>query len=187
MAFNPRCPLAVQNMEPLHRLRPNSRSLSASQETSPTRDFVVLWRNLHFPVSGPEKPAVSQRTCKIRACPWARGNFHARYTKVHGHSREVGIYLVVQACTIFFPSYGLVNAVSNCMYPIRHSQFSGKNGLGCPMGYLGWMHAWVQDCTDHRICAATSWFRRFFGQHQTKSKKNMKTDPRALPCDPLSS
>src|SRR3954464_11813217 len=97
-------PLTSQNMEPLHGLSPNPApsSLSASQATSPTRYFVVLWRNLDFPFSKPEKPTFSQRRCKIRARPWARGNFHAFYTMVHGHSREVGIYLVVQACTIFF-------------------------------------------------------------------------------------
>src|SRR3954469_19918343 len=104
MASNPRSPLATQNMEPLHGLsaNPAPSSLSASQATSPTRDFVVLYRNLDFPFSEPEKPAFSQRRCKIRARPWARGNFHACYTMVHFHSREVGIYLVVQACTVFF-------------------------------------------------------------------------------------
>ena len=139
MASNPKSPLAAQNMEPLHGLsrKPAPSYLSASQATSPTRELVVLWRNLHFPFSRPEKPAFSQGRCKIRARPWARGNFHACYTMVHGHSREVGINLVVRACTIFFLSYGLVNAVSNCMYPIRHSKFSGKNDLGCPMGSLG--------------------------------------------------
>src|SRR4051812_10818936 len=102
-------------MEPLHGLIPNMApsSLSALQVTSPTRDFVVLWRNLDYPFSEPEKPVFSQRRCKIRAHPWARGNFHACYTMVHGHSREVGIDLVVQACTAFFLSYGPVNAVSN--------------------------------------------------------------------------
>src|SRR3954464_12792391 len=112
MASNPRSPLAAQNMEPLHGLNRNPApiSLSASQVTYPTRDFVVLWRNLDFPFYRPEKPAFSQRRCKIKACPWARGNFHACYTMVHGHSREVGIYLVVRACTVFFPSYGPVIA-----------------------------------------------------------------------------
>src|SRR4051812_8249907 len=86
-------------------------------------------------------------------------------------SQEVGIYLVVRACTVFFSSYVPVNALSNCMYPIRHSKFSGKNGLGCPMGSVGWMHAWVQDSTDCRVAAPDSGFRRFLGQHQTKSKK----------------
>src|SRR4051812_41868139 len=43
-----------------------------------------------------------------------------------------------------FWSYSPINAMSNFMYPIRHSQFPGKNGLGCPTGYLGWMYAWVQ-------------------------------------------
>ena len=160
-------------MEPLYGLSPNPApsSLSSSQSTSPTRDFLVLWRNLYFPFSGPEKPAFSQRRCKIRARPCARGNFHACYTMVHGHSREVSIYLVVRACSVFFPSYGPVNAVSNYMYPIRHSQILGKNGLGCPMGYLGWMHASVQDCTDRHAAAAAGGFRHFLGQHQTKSKK----------------
>src|SRR4051812_14577915 len=104
MASNPRSPLAAQNMEPLHGLIPNPApsSLSASQATSPTRDFVVIWRNLDFPFFEPEKPVFSQRRCKIRARPWARGNFHACYTMVHGHFREVGIYLVVQAYTVFF-------------------------------------------------------------------------------------
>src|SRR4051812_39732476 len=113
MASNPRSPIAAQTMEPLHGLSPNPTpsSLSASQETSPTRDFVVLWRNLHFPFSRPKKPAFSQRRCKIRAGPWARGNFHTCYTMVHCHSREVGIYLVVQASTVFFLSYGPVNAL----------------------------------------------------------------------------
>ena len=166
---------------------PVASSLSAWQSTSPTRDFVVIWRNLDFPFSDPEKPVFSQRRCKIRVRPWARGNFHACYTMVHGHSREVGIYLVVRAYTIFFLSYGPVNAVSNSMYPIRHSQFSGKNGLGCPMGYLGWMHAWVQDCTDRRVAAAAGRFCRFPRQKQTKSKKNVETAPGALACDPLPS
>src|SRR4051812_48550802 len=69
-----------------------------------------------FHFSGPEKPVFSQRRCKIRALPWARGNFHACYSMVHGHSWEVGIYLVVRACTVFFPSYCPVYAVSNYMY-----------------------------------------------------------------------
>src|SRR3954464_12855044 len=102
--------------------------------TSPTRYFVVLWRNLDFPFSKPQKPTFSQRRCKIRARPWARGNFHACYTMEHGHSQEVGIYLVVQACPIFFLSYGLVSAVSNCMYPIRHSQILGNFFCGAPWG-----------------------------------------------------
>src|SRR3954465_13383974 len=123
-------------MEPLHGLcpKPAPSSLSTSQATLPTRYFVVLWRNLDFPFFEPTKPALSKRRCKIRARLWARGNFHACYTMVHDHSREVGIYLVVQACTVFFSSYGLVNAVSNYMYPIRHSKFLGKNGLWFPMG-----------------------------------------------------
>src|SRR3954465_13179542 len=87
--------LAAQNMEPLFGLSPNlaPSSLSASQATSPTRDFMVIWRNLDFPFCKPEKPLFSQRRCKIRARPGARGNFHACYTMVHGHSWEVGIYV----------------------------------------------------------------------------------------------
>src|SRR3954469_18385916 len=104
MASNPRSPLTSQNKEPLHGLSPNPApsSLSASQATSPTRDFVVLWRNIHFPFSGPKKPAFSQRRCNIRARPWARGNFHACYTMVHGNSSEVGIYLVCKHVLYFF-------------------------------------------------------------------------------------
>src|SRR4051812_3212419 len=96
-------PLVVQNMEPLHGLSPNPApiSLSASQATSPTRYFMVLWRNLDFPFSEPKKPVFSQRRCKIRARPWARGNFYACYTMVHGHSGKVGIYLMVQEYTVF--------------------------------------------------------------------------------------
>ena len=71
-------------------------------------------------------------------------------------SRGAGMYCI-------FSSYGPVNAVSKYMYPIRHSQFSGKNGLGCPMGYLGWMHAWVQDCTDRRVAAGAGGFAVFLG------------------------
>src|SRR4051812_7052578 len=104
-------------MEPLHGLSPNRAcsSLLASQATYSTRYFVVLWKKLHFPFSGPEKLAFSQRRCKIRARPWARGNFHACYTMVHGHYLEVGNYLVVRACTVFCLTYDRVNAVSNCM------------------------------------------------------------------------
>ena len=82
---------------------------------------------------------------------------------VHGHSREVGIYLVEQACIVFFPSYGPVNAVSNYMYPRRHSQFFWENDLGSPMGYLGWMHDRVEDCTDRCVVAAAGGFRLFLG------------------------
>src|SRR3954464_2634873 len=104
-------PIAAQNMEPLHGLSPNPTpsSVSASQAASPTRYFVALWRNIDFPFSEPEKQAFPQRRCKISARPWARGNFHACYTMVNGHSREVDIYIVVQSCTVFFPSYGPVN------------------------------------------------------------------------------
>src|SRR4051812_36270879 len=84
MASSSRFPLAAKNMEPLHGLSPNPApiSLSASQATSPTRDFMVLWRNRNFPFSEPKKPAFSQRRCKIRTRPWARGNFDTCYTMV---------------------------------------------------------------------------------------------------------
>src|SRR4051812_4063330 len=97
-------PLAAQNMEPLNglSLNPAPSSLLASQATSPTRDFVVIWRSLDVPFSEPEKPVFSQRRCNIRARLGAQGNFHACWTMVHGHSREVGIYLVVQPYTVFF-------------------------------------------------------------------------------------
>src|SRR4051812_17801499 len=85
--------LAAQNLEPLHGLSqtPASSSLSASQATSPTRDFMVIWRNLDFPFSKPEKTVFSQRRYKIRVRLGAQGNLHGCYTMVHGHSREVGI------------------------------------------------------------------------------------------------
>src|SRR4051812_35515876 len=99
-------------MEPLHglSLNPTPSSLSASQTTSPTRYFMVIWRNLDFPFSEPKKLVFFQRRCKVRAHPRARGNFHACYIMLYGHSREVGIHLVVQAYTVFLLSHDLVKA-----------------------------------------------------------------------------